>query len=259
MKTKKVKIVDISLHIATFLTVIFIWEAVVRIFDISSSIFPSGIETVFSFFSFFFNFESIEHLWATFSETMLGFLLGSLGGAILGILVAEIKWMKNHIFPYLVALNSIPKMALAPLFIVWFGFGISSKVAMVMISTFFPVLINMIVGMDKIDANQIKLMKAYSASKWQVFRRVKLPGSLPYLFSGLEIAIIFGVIGAVVAEFVGADKGLGFLMLFYNARFEIDDMFAILGVISLMGYLLLLAVQKASKKIVFWQGNDNKK
>jgi NitT/TauT family transport system permease protein len=248
---------DYIFKIITFIAIITLWEGIVRGLNVSSSIFPTATATISSFFKIIVDAKNLMHLWATFSETAIGFFLGSLSGVLLGILVAEVQWVKKLVFPYIIALNSVPKMALAPLFLVWFGFGIASKLAIIIVTTFFPVLINMVAGLRKIDESQIKLLQAYSATSWQIFRRVKLPGSLPYLFTGLEIAIVFSVIGGIISEFVGADKGLGFLMLFYNSQFKIAEMFAVLLLISIMGYMMLFCVQLVSRRVVFWQGKSN--
>lgn len=243
----------------TLVVIIAIWEGIVRGFNVSSAIFPTATDTIVGVFRFFQSPESLNHIWVTFSETILGFFIGCLIGAVLGVLISEFSLLKRIVFPYVLAFNSIPKMAMAPLFLVWFGYGLSSKVAMVVVTSFFPVLINMVVGLSNIDRSQIKLLQAYSATPWQIFRRVKLPGSLPYLFAGLEIAIVFSIIGAIVAELVGANKGLGFLMVFYNSQFKVAEMFSVLVVMSLMGYLLLLCVQIISRKVVFWQGKSTDK
>ncbi|MFD1039431.1 ABC transporter permease [Virgibacillus byunsanensis] len=246
-------------HILTFVVIIALWEGVVRGLNVSNAIFPTATDTFASLINFFKSTESLIHIWATLSETLLGFLIGGATGAILGILIAEIPSIKKLVFPFVLAFNSIPKMAMAPLFLVWFGYGISSKVAIVVVTSFFPVLINMMVGLNNIDKSQIKLLQAYSASSWQIFRRVKLPGSLPYLFAGLEIAIVFSVIGAIVSELVGANKGLGYLMLFYNSQFKVAEMFSVLVVMSIMGYLLVLCIQIIAGKVVFWQGKSSRK
>jgi NitT/TauT family transport system permease protein len=243
----------VILQIVTFLVFIGAWEWIVFHFDVSSGIFPSATSTISSFLSFFAEDNAAANLWTTFIETVTGFVLGSISGAVLGILVAEILWIRKYIMSYIVALNSIPKMALAPLFLIWFGFGMTSKITLVVVSTFFPVLINMVMGFSEVDGSQIKLLRAYSSSSWQIFLRLKLPASLPYLFSGLEIAIVFAVIATVVSEIVGSGKGLGFMMMDYNSKFQISKMFAVLAIISIMGYLLLLAVQFVSRRVVFWQ------
>jgi NitT/TauT family transport system permease protein len=243
----------VVLQIITFLVFIGAWEWIVYHFDVSSAIFPSATSTISSFLTFFAEDNAAANLWTTFIETIWGFVLGSISGAVLGILVAEFNWVRKFIMPYIVALNSIPKMALAPLFLIWFGFGMTSKVTLVVVSTLFPVLINMVMGFSEVDGSQIKLLRAYSSSSWQIFLRLKLPASLPYLFSGLEIAIVFAVIATVVSEIVGSGKGLGFMMMDYNSKFQISKMFAVLAIISIMGYLLLLAVQFVSRRVVFWQ------
>jgi NitT/TauT family transport system permease protein len=160
--------------------------------------------------------------------------------------------VEQTIYPYVVALQTLPKIAIAPLIIVWFGFGISSKVVIAAMVGFFPVLVNVIVGLKTIDQSKLDLMRSLNATRWQTFRLVKFPNALPFVFAGLDIAIVFSVLGAIVGEFVGAQRGLGNLILQFNFSLDIAGVFAVLILLSVMGVALHLIMQAIQRRVIFW-------
>ena len=143
-------------------------------------------------------------------------------------------------------------MAIAPIIVIWFGYGVSSKIVITATIAFFPLLANTIVGLRAAPAEQIELMIAFTASRWQVFRLARLPQALPYIFVGLDVAIVLSVIGAIVGEFVGAQAGLGYLILQKNFNMDMAGVFAILIVLSAMGIGLHLLVNVIQRRVVFW-------
>jgi NitT/TauT family transport system permease protein len=146
----------------------------------------------------------------------------------------------------------MPKIAIAPLIIVWFGFGIGSKVVIAATVAFFPVLVNVIVGLKTIDQSKLDLMRSLDATRWQTFRMVKLPNALPFVFAGLDVAVVFSVLGAIVGEFVGAQQGLGNLILQFNFSLDIAGVFAVLILLSVLGVALHLIMQALQKRLIFW-------
>jgi NitT/TauT family transport system permease protein len=152
----------------------------------------------------------------------------------------------------LIAIQTMPKIALAPLQIVWFGFGIPSKIAVAMVISFFPVLVNTIAGMKNCDQGRLDVMRALGARRWHMFSLVKLPSALPYIFSGVNVAIVFALTGTIVGEFVGASAGLGFLIIQANTQMNIPDIFAILFVLSVIGVLAYGTVQAVRRRLLFW-------
>jgi NitT/TauT family transport system permease protein len=144
----------------------------------------------------------------------------------------------------------------APLLVVWFGFGVSSKVVIAATVAFFPVLVNVIVGLKTVDAGKLDLMRSLNATRWQTFRLVKLPNALPFVFAGLDIAIVFSVLGAIVGEFVGAQRGLGNLIMQFNVSLDIAGVFAVLVLLSVMGVALHLGMQAIQKRVIFWAEPD---
>jgi len=188
----------------------------------------------------------------TLFEAGVGLAIGASAGVVIGILLAEIKVLYNTFYPYIVAIQSIPKVALAPLFVIWFGFGIESKVVVVVLLTFFPVLVNTINGMRSVDPEQIDLFRVNGATVWQTRRKLMLPASLPYIFTGLEIAVVMAMLGAIVAEFVGAQNGLGVLILQAQFQMQTAAVFALLIILSTIGISLNLLVRLVRRKVVFW-------
>ena len=143
-------------------------------------------------------------------------------------------------------------MAIAPIIVIWFGYGVASKIVITATIAFFPLLANTIVGLRAAPQEQIELMVAFTASRWQVFRLARLPQALPYIFVGLDVAIVLSVIGAIVGEFVGAQAGLGYLILQKNFNMDMAGVFAILIVLSAMGVGLHLLVNAVQRRVVFW-------
>ena len=151
----------------------------------------------------------------------------------------------------------MPKIAIAPLIVVWFGFDTSSKVVIAATVAFFPVLVNVVVGLKTIDAGKLELMRSLRATRWQTFRLVQFPNALPFVFAGLDVAIVFSVLGAIVGEFVGAQRGLGNLILQFNMTLDIAGVFAVLIMLSLMGVALHLIMQAIQRRIIFWAEPDD--
>src|SRR5262249_17465841 len=152
----------------------------------------------------------------------------------------------------LVGFQALPKVALAPLIIVWVGIGIESKITIAAIIAFFPVLINSMIGFSTVESEKIELMRSLVASSWQEFRIVVFPNALPFIFAGLNVAIVFSITGALVGEFIGADRGLGNMLLQLNFNMDISGMFAILLVLAILGIALHGTVRFFHKRIVFW-------
>ena len=238
--------------VASFVVFTGAWEFLVRALGISRIILPPPSLIFTDLVSILTSGLILPHLQATLLEITVGFILGALVGVLLGMAIAAWRLLDDLVYPYVVAFNSIPKVALAPLMVTWFGFGLSSKIVMALLMSFFPVLVNTIAGLRSVDAQQLELMRALDASKWQVFLRVRIPSSLPYIFAGLEVGVIVSVIGAIVGEFIGASDGLGYLLVLYNSRLAVGSAFAILLILGATGMLLHQIVVFARRRIVHW-------
>jgi NitT/TauT family transport system permease protein len=229
-----------------------LWQWYVTAKDVSPAVFPSPEAVWDSFVADLRRGIYWEHLRVTLQETLIGFFLGSALGILLGVLIAEVRLARSILLPYVIAFQAIPKVALAPLFLIWFGFGLTSKIALATSITFFPVLVNVAHGVSSSDPDQIQLLRAFCASRWQVLVRAKLPAALPYLFAALEIAIVLSVIAAIIAEFVGSTEGMGYLILLYNNNLNVAAEFAAIGVLALVTYALHSVVRVAGRRAVFW-------
>jgi NitT/TauT family transport system permease protein len=192
------------------------------------------------------------HLWVTLKESLFGFAIGVAAALLLGTLISQVRLAERTLMPYIVAFQTVPKVALAPLFVVWFGFGITSKIVMAAVISFFPMLVNVIEGLRSADADHVQMLTVFGAGRFQVFRMVRFPTALPFIFAGLDIGIVFSILGAVVGEFIGAKEGLGYLLLQTNYNFDIAGLFAVLVVLSAMGLVAHFIIRFAQRKIAFW-------
>lgn len=197
------------------------------------------------------------HILTTLAEALLSFVLGSLLGIVMGAAVIQFPLARRLVLPYVFGLQSVPKVALAPLFIVWFGLGIASKIVLGVLLTFFPLLINTAAGLASVDRDRIELMMSLRASRWKTFRLVQFPSALPFVFAGLEMAAVYSILGAVVGEFVGGQSGLGVLILNRNAVLDIAGSLAALVLLAVMGVALQIAVAAARRRLLFWAPSEN--
>jgi NitT/TauT family transport system permease protein len=193
-----------------------------------------------------------ENFWVTFQETVLGFVIGAGTGFLLGVYVALSPVFRKAFYPMVILFQSTPRVALAPIFISWFGFGITSKVALAATICFFPVLVNTISGLTLIDENAGLLMRSLRASTWQMFRSLRLPNAVPAIFAGLKTALTFALIGAIVGELTASNEGAGHLIETAAFQFRMDDVFAYLLLLALIGLALFVAAQFLERKLIFW-------
>ncbi len=190
-------------------------------------------------------------------EALLGFALGSATGAVLGLVLSHWPLAGKSFYPYIVGFQSLPKVALAPLMVVWFGFGLDGKVFITAIITFFPVLVNTMAGYQSVEPERIELARSCNASERHLLTKIIIPSCLPFLFAGLAVASVLAILGAVVGEFVGARAGLGMLLMQYNQQMEIAPMFAIILLLGAIGFLMNYAVVVVERRYCFWAQRSN--
>lgn len=240
------------LVVGFFVLVMLLWHGSVALLNVSPLIFPGPWSVLHSLFDGIISGEYFLHFGITLYEILAGFAAGAVLGFVLGAAIGQIQLLETVLYPYVVAFQTMPKVAIAPLFVVWFGFGVTSKVVITATIVFFPVLANTIVGLRSAQHDQIDLMLAFTATRWQIFRMVRLPHALPFIFAGLDIGIVLAVIGAIVGEFVGAQAGLGYLILQRNFSMDTAGVFAILVLLSLIGIGLHGLAKLISRKVIFW-------
>ncbi len=194
-----------------------------------------------------------SHALITLSEILIGFVAGVLGGFALAVLVFYSRWGARIVYPLAVFSQTVPKLAVAPLFVIWLGFGMAPKIAVIVLLVMFPVLVNTVDGFRSVDPRLIDLMRSLSASELQVFRYIRFPAALPFIFSALKIATTLAVIGAVVGEWVGASQGLGYLILTANSLVDIPLLFAVLVALSMLGLAFFGVIFLWERVALFWQ------
>jgi len=195
----------------------------------------------------------LHHAWATLREVLIGLALGLSVATCLGYVFAKSKPIERLVSPYIVASQSIPIVALAPLLVIWFGFGTLSKVIVCALTVFFPVLINTIVGLRSVDENLIDLMRSYGATRRQMFTMLEIPAALPVLLGALKIGVTLSVIGAVVGEFVAADEGLGFLVNLSRGLFDTPMMFVALFALVIIALSLYGCIVLLESRLLSWR------
>jgi len=192
----------------------------------------------------------LKHTQVTFLESLYGFTLATVIGITLALGIFSWKAFERSIYPLLVVLNTVPKVALAPIFVLWFGFGWTPKILIAFLIAFFPIVISTVVGLTGIDKDMIHLARSMRASPWQTFTKFRLPAALPSIFGGLKVAITLAVIGAVIGEYVAAAEGLGYLQLLASSEFNSPLSFAALVFIALLGVFLFYVVEIVEKLLI---------
>jgi NitT/TauT family transport system permease protein len=235
-----------------FLGLLFAWEAAVRVFQVQPLLLPAPSAVVASLYAGLRSGALLHHFGVTFFETAAGFVLGAVAGLSLGGLIAQSARLERLIYPYVVAFQTIPKVALAPLIVIWFGYGLSAKVVIAATIAFFPVLANTIVGLRAVPADQLELMRAFMATKSQTLWKLRVPQALPYVLVGLDVAAVLAVIGAVVGEFVSAKEGLGFYILQAGFALDTAGVFAALALLAAMGIVIHIGMRALRRRLLFW-------
>lgn len=194
----------------------------------------------------------IPAAWVTFQEILLGFFYGSAVGLTLGTAIFHSRVLRQAILPLVIGTQSIPVIAIAPILIIWFGFGMSPKVIVAALIVFFPVTVTTISGLASVDRDMINLMDSLGASKWQIFSKVRFPAALPFIFAGLKNAAAISAIGAIVGEWVGAHEGLGPVMIASNAAFKTATTFAAIFYLATISISMFLIVTYAERRFIPW-------
>ncbi len=233
---------EIVLSCLLLLLLIAGWEIAVRVRGIPPLVVPAPTVVWGSLVVHTRTGFLIRHLGVTLSEILLGFGAGTLFGIGLGIGVALSPLLRGILHPYLIASQAMPKLALAPIFVMWFGFGILPKVLITALIAFFPLFENMVTGLNEVDGDALELFRALRASRWQTLRWLRLPNAVPYVVAGLRVAMVLSIVGAVVAEYVGANRGLGALIISSQGMLDTPLMFAVFVVLVALGVVLYQAV-----------------
>lgn len=230
-----------------------LWDVVIRVFAIPPYLIPSPEKVVEQLWKEWPRLmkESAVTTWATLG----GFALSILFGIPMALMIAYSRTVESFVYPLLVFSQSIPKIAIAPLFVVWFGFGIIPKIIAAFLLGFFPIVVSTVMGFKSVEPDMIDLARSMKASKWQTFMRISLPQALPSIFAGLKVSITLAVVGAVVGEFVGSNSGIGYLLQIANGNFDLPLMFAALVVLSMIGVVLFVLVDVVERLMIPWHAS----
>lgn len=232
------------------ITFIFAWQLIILIWHIPDYLLPSPLQVLSIFLK---QYQILLlHTGYTILETFVGLMLGVLFGCVVGILIAFFQPFKTWFLPILIMSQAIPIFAIAPLLVVWLGYGFASKIVTATLMIFFPVASNLYDGLKEIEPGWLDLAQTMRGKKWRIFCHIRLPAALPALASGIRIAAVIAPIGAIIGEWVGASHGLGYLMLNANASLQIDLMFAALALIVLLSLALYFMVDKLLQISITW-------
>lgn len=225
-----------AVPVAILLIVLGIWESAVHLFEIPRYILPAPSKIVVTLFSK--HAQLLKHTLVTLEEMLLGFLLAVSIGVPLAVLMFEFPALEKAFYPYVIGSQTVPVFAIAPLLVLWFGFGIASKVIMAALIVFFAIVLNTLDGLKSTDPDTVNLFRILRATRWQILWKVRIPSALPFIFSGAKIGISISTIGAVIGEWVGAKAGLGYLMLYANGQLQISLVFAAIFCLTILGLSL---------------------
>lgn len=233
-----------------FAVILAVWQGYVDLFHVSKIVLPGPgniLDASWRHYDLL-----LKETWPTFFESLCGFALAFVIGVPMALSVANSRILNLSLYPILIATQSMPKVAVAPIILVWFGLGMQSKLAIAFLVAFFPIVVDTATGLQETPAGLVELGRSLRASRWQMFWKIQFPAALPFIFSGAKVAVTLAVIGAVIGEFVGSVDGLGNLLLSANAQLDGPLAWAALLWLSVLGVLLFVAVVLAQRLIMPW-------
>jgi NitT/TauT family transport system permease protein len=232
-----------------------VWEIVCVVFHIDAFILPRPSQIVVSLFQHYP--AIISNALQTLYTTLVGFALAVGVGLFLGMLVGAMPPVYNGIYPVMVGLNAIPKVAIVPILVIWFGIGTVPAIITAFVISFFPIMVNVATGLATIEPEMRDVLRSLGARRWQILRKVGIPRAMPYFFASLKVAVTLAFIGSIVAETVASDRGIGYLMIAASARFDITLVFAGLLVVALMGIVMYEVFAYVERRVTFWATRGN--
>jgi len=232
------------------------WQLLVRALRVPIVLVPAPTDVAHALVTGLVDGSLPTQTWVTLQEILIGFGMATLSGLAAALLVTQLRLAEKALIPLIVATQSVPKVAMAPLLLVWFGTGTTSKVVTTALIAFFPVLVNSVLGLRAADRDHIDMLRSFGATRVQILCRLTLPTALPSVFAGLEVAVVLSVTGAIVAEFVGSSAGLGYVMQATNYTLDVATTFAVLVVLGIVGLALHGVIAFLSRRFVYWSAHD---
>ena len=229
-----------------------VWEGLVRWLGVAEYVLPAPSSIAVSLWGILGSPLLYQNAATTFLEAICGFGIAVVLGVVFAVLISESETCARIIYPYFAGLQAMPKVAIAPLIVIWFGFGLPSKVVLAALLAFFPMLVNAVEGLRAADAGRLRMMQALDASRWQTLRHVRLPYAMPFFLAGVELAGIYSMLGALVGEFVGSQKGIGYWLMAMNMNVDTSGSFALLVLLALYGIALQRVIAVIRRRTLFW-------
>jgi NitT/TauT family transport system permease protein len=240
------------LALVTLLVFIGAWQAYVSVFQIPVQILPGPFLFLSKFLKIMAMGNMGTHIGVTLYEILIGFIIGCVLGLLFGYLLAKSALLERLFTPYIVLIQIAPKISIAPLFLLWFGLGATSKIALVVLVVFFPVMINTIIGIRSVEKNMQDLLHILKADRWQRFWTVEIPYALPSIMSGVKISTTYAITGAVIGEMIGAKAGLGYLVILGSETYDINLILTAVLLLSIIGLLLYLLSNVVERRLLRW-------
>ena len=242
--------VDAFWMLLSMVIVLVLWEALVAVFAFPAHLLPRPLAVVYSVIEHWKTI--VDNAWDTIAAVLAGYILAVAFAVPIAILIVISPQAERLLYPPLVATQSIPKIALAPLFIVWFGFGIETKISVAFLICFFPIVVDTIVGLRSIDPSLIQLARSMGAPPSRIFLKLRLPGALPSMFGGLKVASALAVVGALTGEYIASDSGLGYILLSASGEMNTALLFGVLIVLSILAMIFFYAIELLEKLLIPW-------
>jgi NitT/TauT family transport system permease protein len=228
------------------------WDVFVRASGTSELVLPRPGAVFDSLVEVVGDEKTWEHAQVTATETIGGFLIALVAGVAMGVLLGKVPWLERSLRPLIVASQVVPKVALIPLFVIWFGFGMTSKIIMSAMLAFFPIMLNVQLGVRSVEAGQRDVMRSLNASRWQTFKHLDLKSTMPYVFAGMEVGIVFAIIGTIVGEYLGGSEGLGYLVVRTLNDLDAPALFAVIILLAVLGFALYFVVNGLKRFVIPW-------
>lgn len=235
------------------LAIVVAWELYVRYSGISEYVVPAPADAWTSLVALLREPSTwTVHIWTTLLETLVGFAIAVVTGIAFGAVLGRVYWLELALRPIIVALQVVPKVALIPIFVILFGFGVTAKIVTAAILAFFPIMLNVMLGVRSVSDGHREVMRSLGAGRWQTFRHLDFPSTLPYVFAGMEVGIVFALIGAIVGEYLGANEGLGNLVVVSLNALDAPRLFAVIILLAALGSVLYFGVTGLKRLMIPW-------
>lgn len=237
---------------ALVLLLVLVWHYYTVISGISAFILPSPLKVWQVWVGMLYSPRAWSHTLTTIASTLLGFFFGMLVGVGLGLVIGRIRWLEVTLNPFIVATQVVPKVALIPLFVVWFGFGMTPKVLVAAVLSFFPILTNTVLGVKSVESGHRDVMTSINATRLQTFSQLDLRNALPYIITGMEVGVVLAIIGTIVGEYLGGSAGLGYMLVSEMNSYQTDGLFAVIIHMTILGFVFYFATGLLRRLMIPW-------